>query len=54
MKRGRHISEGRMAAKVKCKAGKFSNQYGYRLLGKAGSKRSVTISSVKSLAKWFY
>jgi len=50
----RRISEGRTAAKAKWEADKCSKHYGYRLKGKAGSKRSVPMTSVKSLAMRFY
>ena len=52
--RARRISEGRTAAKAKWEADKCSKHYGYRLKGKAGSKRSVPMTSVKSLATRFY
>jgi hypothetical protein len=52
--RARRISEGRTAAKAKWEADKCSKHYGYRLMGKAGSKRSVPMTSVKSLATRFY
>jgi len=52
--RARRISEGRTATKAKWEADKCSKHYGYRLKGKAGSKRSVPMTSVKSLATRFY
>jgi len=52
--RARRISEGRTAAKAKWEAERCSNHYGYRLKGKAGSKRSVPMTSVKPLAARFY
>jgi hypothetical protein len=51
--RARRISEGRTAAKAKWEADKCSKHCGYRLKGKAGSKRSVPMTSVKSLATRF-
>jgi ribonuclease HI len=45
----RRISEGRTVAKAKWEAERCSNQYGNRLNGKAGSKRSVPMTSVKPL-----
>jgi hypothetical protein len=53
-KRARWTSEGRTAAKAEWEADKCSKHYGYRLKGKAGSKRPVPITSVKSLAARFY
>jgi hypothetical protein len=52
--RARRISEGRTAAKAEWEADNCSKHYGYRLKGKAGSKRPVPMSSVKSLAARFY
>jgi len=44
----------RTAAKEKWEAERCSTHYGYRLKGKAGSKRPVPRRSVKSLAVRFY
>jgi len=52
--RARRISEGRMAAKEKWEADRCPKHYGYRLKGKAGSKRPVQMTSAKSLAARFY
>jgi len=52
--RAKRISKGRTAAKAVWEADKCSKHYGYRLKGKAGSKRSVPMTSVKSLAARFY
>ncbi|KAF8535376.1 hypothetical protein BDD12DRAFT_893114 [Trichophaea hybrida] len=52
--RARRISEGRSAAKAKWEADKCSKHFGYRLKGKAGSKRPVPMTSVKPLATRFY
>jgi hypothetical protein len=52
--RARRISEGRSAAKAKWEADKCSNHFSYRLKGKTGTKRPVPMTSVKSLATWFY
>jgi hypothetical protein len=52
--RARRISEGRTAAKAKWEADRCTKHYGYRLKGKAGSKRPVPMTSVKSLAARFY
>jgi len=43
-----------MAVKVKWDADKCFNHYGYRLKGKAGSKRSIAMTSLKSLATRFF
>ena len=40
--------------KAKWEAAKCSKHYGYRLKGKAGSKRPVPTTSVKSPAARFY
>jgi hypothetical protein len=52
--RARRISEGRSAAKAKWEADKCSKHFGYRLKGKAGTKRPIPMTSVKSLAARFY
>jgi hypothetical protein len=52
--RARWISKGMMAAKAKWKADQCSKHYRYRLKGKAGSKRSISMTSVKSLGTRFY
>jgi len=52
--RARRISEGRSAAKTKWEAYKCSKHFGYRLKGKAGTKRPIPMTSVKSLAARFY
>jgi hypothetical protein len=52
--RARRISEERTAAKAKWEAERCSKHYGYRLKGKAGSKRSVPMTGVKPLAARFY
>jgi len=52
--RARRISEGRMAAKAQWEAERCSKHYGYRLTGKAGSRRFVPMTSVKPLAVRFY
>jgi len=51
--RARHITEGRTAVKAEWEAKKCSNHYGNRLKGKAGSNRSVPMTSVKPLAARF-
>jgi hypothetical protein len=48
--RGRRISEARTAAK----ADWCTKHYGHRLMGRAGSKRPVPMTSVKSLAARIY
>jgi len=50
----RRISEGRSAAKAKWEADKCRKHFGYRLKGKAGTKRPIPMTSVKSLATRFY
>jgi hypothetical protein len=50
----KRISSVRTVAKMKWKAGKCSKHYGYRLMGKTGSKRSIPVPSVKSLPTRFY
>ena len=52
--RTRRISEARSAAKAQWEADKCSKHFGYRLKGKAGSKRPIPMTSVKSLAARFY
>jgi len=51
--RTRRISEAKTAAKGQWEADKCSKHHGYRLNGKAGSKRPITMNSVKSLAGRF-
>jgi len=50
----RRISEGWSTAKAKWEADKCSKHFGYRLKGKAGAKRSIPMTSMKSLATRFY
>jgi len=50
----RRISEGRTAVKAECEADKSSKHFAYRPKEKAGSKRSVPMTSVKSLATRCY
>ena len=50
----RRISEGRSSAKAEWEADKCSKHFGYRLKGKAGAKRSIPMTSAKSLATRFY
>jgi len=50
----RPISEGRSAAKAEWEADKCSKHFGYRLQVKAGAKRSIPMTSTKSLATRFY
>ena len=52
--RARRIWEARTAAKAKWEADKCSKHHGYRLKGKAGSKRPIPMNSVKPLAARFY
>jgi len=52
--RARRISEGRSAAKAQWEADKCSKHFGYRLKGKAVSKRPIPMASAKSLATIFY
>jgi hypothetical protein len=52
--RTRRISESKTVAKVEWEADKCSKHHGYRLKGKAGSKRPTPMSSVKPLAAKFY
>jgi len=49
----RRISEGRSAAKAEWEADKCGQHFGYRLKGKAGAKRPIPMTSVKSLAARF-
>jgi len=49
----RWISDGRSTAKAKWEAAKCSKHFGYRLKSKAGAKRSIPMTSVKSLATRF-
>jgi ribonuclease HI len=52
--RARRISERSMEAKAEWDAEKCYKHYSYRLKDKAGSKRPVPMSSMKSLAARFY
>jgi hypothetical protein len=52
--RASQISEGRSAAKTQWEADKCSKHFGYRLNGKAGSKRPIPMTSVKPLSTRFY
>jgi len=52
--RARWISQGRIAVKPEWEPDKCSKHYGYRLKGKAGSKRPIPMTSVKSLSTRFY
>jgi len=52
--RARRISEGRSAAKAEWEADKCSKHFSYRLKGKAGTKRPISMTCVKSLAARFY
>jgi len=52
--RARRISEGRLAAKAEWEAEKSSKHFGYRLKGKAGTKRPIPMTSVKLLAAKLY
>jgi len=52
--RDRLISEGRSAAKAQWEANKRSKHFSYRLKGKMGTKGSLPMTSVKSLATKFY
>jgi len=47
-------SEGMSAATGKWEANKCGQHFGYRLKGKAGTKRPIPMTSVKSLATRFY
>ena len=51
--RARRISEGRSSAKAKWEADSCSKHFSYRLKGKAGTKRPIPMTSVKSLAAMF-
>jgi len=51
--RARRISEGRSAAKARWEADKCSKHFSCRLKGRTGTKRSVRMTSVKSLATRF-
>lgn len=46
--RAKQISELRMGVKAYWESNKYSRNNGYRLKGKAGNKRSVHITSMKS------
>ena len=48
------ISEAMTAAKAEWEADKCSKHHGYRLTGKAGSKRPIPMNIVKPLADRFY
>jgi len=50
----RRNSERRSAAKAKWEADKCGQHFGYRLKGKAGTKRPIPMTRVKSLAARFY
>jgi hypothetical protein len=50
---GRQISKGRSAANVEWDTDKCGQRFGYRLKGKAGAKRPITMTIVKSLAARF-
>ena len=50
----RQISEGRSAAKAEWEADKSSKHFSYGLKGKAGAKRSIRMTSARSLAARFY
>jgi hypothetical protein len=52
--RNRRISEAKTVAKAKWEADKCSKHHGYRLKGKAGSKRPIPMNTVKPLAARFY
>jgi hypothetical protein len=52
--RTRPISEAKTAPKAEWEADKCSKHDGYRLKGKAGSKRPIPMNSVKPLAARFY
>jgi hypothetical protein len=52
--RTRRISEAKTAAKPEWETDKCSKHHGYRLKGKAGSKRPIPMNSVKPLAARFY
>ena len=48
------ISEAKTAANTEWDADKCSKHHGYRLKGKAGSKRPIPMNNVKPLAARFY
>ena len=48
------MSEAKTAAKAEWEASKCSKHHGYRLKGKAGSKRPVPKNRVKPLEARFY
>jgi len=50
----RRISEGRSSANAEWEADKCSKHFGYSLKGKAGARRSMPMTSAKSLATRFY
>jgi len=50
----RQISEGMSLAKAEWEADKCSKYFGYRLKGKTGVKRSIPMTSSKSLGARFY
>jgi hypothetical protein len=50
----RLISEGTSAAKVRWEADKCSKHFRCTLLGMAGTKRFILMTSIKSLAARFY
>jgi hypothetical protein len=52
--RTRRISEAKTVAKAEWEANKCSKHHGYRLKGKAGSKRPIRMNSEKPLADRFY
>jgi len=50
----RRIAQGKSGAMAEWEADKCSKHFSYRLKGKAGTKRPVPMTSVKSLATRFY
>jgi len=54
LNRARQITEGRSAAKAEWESDKCSMHSSYTLKGKAGTKRPIPRTSVKSLAARFY
>jgi len=50
----RRISEAKKAAQAESESDKCSNHHSYRLKGKAASKRSIPMNSVKRLAAMFH
>jgi hypothetical protein len=52
--RTRRISEAQTAAKAQWEADRCGKHYGYRLKGKAGSKRPIQMNGAKSLGVRFY